>query len=81
MTFALVILSLGVLWTGTASGGAIPDNPDSLFGSLLAILFPGATAAHAPEAAAFAKASGPHWGALAVGLLIAFWAFGPKRRR
>jgi hypothetical protein len=75
--YLLVMLSLGVVWTGTASGSIIPGNPDRLFQSLLSLLF-GAPGEAWGDEAGFVTASGLYWGASVLAIVLAYWTVGKK---
>jgi hypothetical protein len=58
--YGLIVLSLGVIWSGTLSGGLIPGDPDRVFHSLFSLFFGPAGEAWGDEAA-IAPASGLYW--------------------
>lgn len=68
--FVLVILSLGIVWTGTITGGAVIGTFDQFFASPLQILL---GSPQAVDEASFLSASGAYWGVFAVALAVAWW--------
>lgn len=58
--YGLVVLSLGVIWSGTLSGGVIPGDPDRVFHSLLSLFFGPGGETWGDETAS-APASGLYW--------------------
>lgn len=75
--YLLILLALGVTWTGTLSGGAIPGNPDRIFSSLLTLFFGQAGEAWG-EDAAIGPASGLYWMLVAVAASVAYWTAGRR---
>jgi hypothetical protein len=68
--FATLVLSLAAVWTGTATGGAVPGNPDAFGRAALSALFSGAPAL---DESSFINASGLHWGLLFLAVATAYW--------
>jgi hypothetical protein len=66
--FICVLFALGVLWTGTLTGGVVPGSSDAVTGSLMNHFFGAADEA----AEFFVTASGLHWGALVVAIVVAY---------
>jgi hypothetical protein len=71
----LLVGLLGVFWTGTLTGGALPDFPDRVTGSLLNSLF----GANETRADTHVFASWFHWGAFVLAAITAFWTSGRKQ--
>jgi hypothetical protein len=79
--YALILFSLGVIWTGTLSGGLIPGDADRVFRSLLELFF-GTSGEAWGDDASIGPASGLYWavqvlaavtGLLTVGRRPEFW--------
>lgn len=66
----LTLLALGILWTGSVSGGALPGGVDRVTASLMDLLFE--TKANADEANA-ATVFGAYCGALLLAIGAAYW--------
>ena len=75
LSAAVLLLSFGVLWTGTASGGVIPHDPDRLFPSWMGILF-GQSATDWGDDSEVVLAQSLVWSCLAVAGLVSYWLFG-----
>ena len=73
--FFVLLMSLGVIWTGNLSGGGVPGNPDSVMPSF-ANLSP--LSGSSPDPNSFVTASYFHWGALFVAIMVAYWAHSQK---
>ena len=77
MPYALVVLALGLCWTGTLSGGAVPGDPDRVFPGLSALLF-GSSAATWGDDATIAASCGVYWAALLCAAGLAAWTTGRR---
>ena len=75
--FLIIIGSLGVVWVGSLTGGAIPEQPDLLMTSLLDLFFPAQASLHQDNS--FLTASWLHWGTLSFAILGAYWTSGRKQ--
>lgn len=71
----LLLLSLGVLWDGSITGGALLDSVDSVAPALLGFFF---KKREALDHSSFAIASWAHWSVVFVSLGGAFWMSGRK---
>jgi hypothetical protein len=75
----LLAFSVGLLWTGTLTGGVIPHDPDRLFPSWLSTLF-GLTTSEPPDQAAIengtALGQSLLWSTLVLAAALSFWLFG-----
>jgi hypothetical protein len=76
-SLALVLVSLGLFWSGTLSGGAIPGDPDRVMHSLLTAFFgPGADAWG--EEAAIGPSVGVYWAVQVAAIVAAYVTTGRK---
>ncbi len=69
----VILASLGVFWTGSLTGGAIPGNPDQVMNSALNFFF---GSPESGDAARVLTASSLLWGGVLGALAIAFWSSG-----
>ncbi|OFZ52834.1 MAG: hypothetical protein A2428_04660 [Bdellovibrionales bacterium RIFOXYC1_FULL_54_43] len=77
--FVLIVLALGLVWTGTASGEAVFEAPDRLFASLFDILFGSSSARdRAGDGEALSSALWLLLGIQAVAFATAYWTSGRK---
>ncbi len=74
--FIWVFLSLGILWTGTATGDVLLGNPDRLFSSLFSLFFDNQAEFSNPDE--YVTASSLYWGILLLAFLSAYWTSGRK---
>ena len=79
-SFVWLLLSFGVVWTGTASGGILPGLPDRITTSIFSLFSMGSTDLfeHGHD---FFSASGLYWGALIAAIAAAYWSSGRKEDR
>ncbi|MDR3607469.1 MAG: hypothetical protein P4M08_08820 [Oligoflexia bacterium] len=81
LSILVLFPALGVLATGSISGGTLPRTPspvDEVLPSLMSTLFEAGP--HIAEEANFATASGLLWGAFVIGIAAAYWIYRlPKR--
>jgi hypothetical protein len=75
--YVLIILSLGVIWTGTITGEILMGSPDRVFNSFFNEFF-GAKVWEFANAEDYISASGLYWGTLLFGLFTAYWMSGRK---
>jgi hypothetical protein len=77
-TCALLIISLGLVWTGDFTGGIIPHDTDRIFPAWSAIIFANPTGSSGEWADESAMALGQSllWISLAVAAGLGFWLFG-----
>jgi hypothetical protein len=78
--YVCILLSLGVVWTGTITGGLLLGDPDHLIHSLFSEFF-GPKATELSNAADFITASSIYWGSLVVALATAYWTSGRMEDR
>ena len=71
----LLILSLGLLWSGTITGGALPHDPDRVFSSWFGVLF-GSSATEWGDDSTVAVGEGLFWAGVILPGLFSFWLFG-----
>ena len=76
-SFIWIVLSLGVVWTGTITGDVGLGGADRLMPSLLDRFF-GVSSSGIQNQVDFVSASGLYWGILAVSIAVAFWTAGRK---
>ena len=76
--YFLILLSLGLVWTGTVSGMLILDHSDQILPSLFHFFF-GAEALESSNSGDYISASGLYWGVVILGFMSAFWISGRKR--
>lgn len=76
----LLVVSLGLIWTGTFSGGAISHDPDRAFASWISILLNNPNADWWDDANVVLGQS-LLWSTLAVSSLLSIWLFGQRQDR
>ncbi len=76
--FFLIILSLGVVWTGTVSGALVMDHSDQILPSLFAFFF-SPEALELPNSGDYISASSLYWGSILLAFMTAFWISGRKK--
>lgn len=72
-----IIFALGVMWTGTFSGGVLIGIPDQVFPSPFQFLF-GTQANAFIRSEDFVSASSFYWSAMVLAFLTAYWTVGRK---
>jgi hypothetical protein len=70
--FFWLFLSLGIVWTGTVTGGALPGDSDQVWTSLFSYFF-GTQAAGLTNADDFVTSSSLYWGVLIFAFATAYW--------
>ncbi|MGK5083590.1 hypothetical protein WDW37_09820 [Bdellovibrionota bacterium FG-1] len=75
--FVLIVLGLGVVWTGTATGGVVLGNPDCFLTSFLTQFF-GAAANNWGEEGSYGTASALYWGVLLIASVAAYLTAGKR---
>ncbi len=78
--FIWIFLSLGIVWTGTVTGGVVLGNPDRLTQSLFEGFF-GSGSINFTNATDFISASGLYWGAFLFAFIAAYWTTGRDEDR
>lgn len=72
-----IIFALGVVWTGTISGGVVMGISDQVFPSFFQFLF-GTQANEFIRSEDFVSASSFYWSAMVLAFLSAYWTVGRK---
>lgn len=75
--YLVTILSLGVIWNGTLTGGALPDTQDQVSTSALSAFF--GQPAGTLNQDTFFSASWIHWGAFLLAIITAYWTTARKQ--
>ena len=73
-TAVLLVVSLGLIWTGEATGGVIPHDVDRLFPSWFSVIF-GPAAGEWGDESALALGEGLLWAAVALAGGLGLWFF------
>jgi hypothetical protein len=70
--FVWIVLSLGIVWTGTVTGGVLLGDPDRVMTSLFVKFF-GERPVEFPNSEDFITASSLYWGAIIFAFTTAYW--------
>jgi hypothetical protein len=80
VSFFLLFLSLGGIWTGTITGDVLQGSPDRFMTSLFDHFF-GLIHGDILQSENFISVSGLYWGTLVFSALLAYWVSGRKQDR